>query len=133
MNMLMRASCLELPPLMDRLIRSENNSKPPKKYMRDIKLKSIVDAAIIPMISMLSTMNLHHTPAFLFNLFISGSETSESVSSIWRSLAGIALFKRSNFVFAMSFAPPISISSKTNGFGGGCHLTEVLFFLFNFL
>jgi hypothetical protein len=126
--MFIKESCLSLTPLMDKLILSENSSKLPRKYIKEIKLKSIAEAHIIPTISMHSIMNFHQILAFLLNRFISGSETSESVSSILDVLAGIALLSFVSFEVDINLESlNESSSSNTNGFVVGFHLTDPLF------
>ena len=112
--MLIRVSCLEFPPFIDRLILSENKSSPPRKYSKDRKLKFIVDEAKIPITNRHSIIYFHQTPAFLFNLLISGSDTSELESSACRSLPGIALLNLPILVCEIILAPPRLKSSNTN-------------------
>jgi len=132
MNILISASCLMLLPLIDKLIRSENRNSPPRKYMRETKLKSIVDEHKIPNIRMDSIMNFQHTPAFRFILLISGSDSSESESSNCISLAGMALLSLPSFECDIIFVCPKLKSSKAKGLAFGCQRTDVLFFLFDF-
>ena len=80
MNMLIRASWRGFVPLIDKLILSVKSRRPPRKYMREMKLKSMVEEHKIPMIKMDSIMNFQQTPALRFSLLISGSDSSESDS-----------------------------------------------------
>ena len=131
-NILMSVSCLGLFSKIDRLIRSENSNSAPKKYIKDKKLKLIVEAVRIPIINNHSIINLHQTPAFLFSLLISGSDDSDFVSSSLKFLTGMELLILLNFDCSFNF---VSFEPKSLRYGsslGSNHLSEVVLFLNHF-